>query len=395
MASKYNRDMIICGLNKYYEENEKIPVIRELKYIHYLPTDVHIFIKIFGSYQQALKDAGLYELRKDKYQFNRIEYSEKFLLEKLQLLINKLNGKLPTHIEINEDLDTPHTSSYDKYFSGIIPAFERLGYNIDEYKNRLKEEIELNMINSIKELAFILKKTPTSRDIDKYRKKYDYGYSAKTYSEHFGSIRNVYKIAGLKDTTPNKNKTKEEMILDLQFIAKELCRNIYIKDLEMFKNVSSASTYWAVFGSWNKALLQAGLELNRKIRITQNGTTCYSRYEYVIACILEKLKIEFVKETKYKNIIPSYQGNKRFDFVININNKQYFVEIFGITGSELYEQGKKEKIQLCKDNNIPLITFYPEDFWGKKNKDIINNLYTQIDQLESLPLEEVFSFLFK
>ena len=69
----------------------------------------------------------------------------------------------------------------------------------------------------------------------------------------------------------------------------------------------------------------------------------------------------------------------KFDFTVKINNKKYFIEIFGITGNKKYNNKTSEKIKLCKDNNLPLIEMYPEDFRDKNIKDLYDYLMDYIN----------------
>ena len=52
--------------------------------------------------------------------------------------------------------------------------------------------------------------------------------------------------------------------------------------------------------------------------------------------------------------------------------------------NESYEKRKQEKIQLCKDNNIPLIQLYQKDLYSKTNKEIYETLLRRIDDLEEV-----------
>jgi len=403
-STDYTDKELIDLLIKFYKETKKIPTTRNIKTADYMPSN-HTYIDRFNGFGNALEEAGLRQLRNDNYQFGRIEYSKEKLLEMLQNFIVELD-RFPTAKEVDNNPNIPTCNPYNKHFGGLTGAFIELGYDIDKCKNNEKEKFEKNMIEKFLELTKLIGKTPNSRDLDKYSKK-GLCCASKTYTEHFGSMRKLYKLIGLDNIIPNRklskkeslkpgrNKTKDDMVDDLKKLAKDLGRTPFLKEIILYDDMASESLYCSRFGSWNEALLQAGLPPYTKVRKTKNGTRCYSYYEYKIACILERLKIPFLKDTLYKKVINTYQGLKRFDFIININNKIIFIEIFGMVGIETYEQGKQEKLQLCKNNNIPLITFYPEDFWGKKNEDIINNLYSKIDQLKSLPLEEVFSFLFE
>lgn len=143
----------------------------------------------------------------------------------------------------------------------------------------------------------------------------------------------------------------------------------------------SGNAYLNMFGSFKKALNEAGYE-NQKIFETKNGTKCNSTYELKLAQVLESYNIFFKNEVYYKNVIPNFKRRYRFDFVINMNNKKYYIELFGIEGNELYKKRKQEKIQICAENNIPLIQLYQSDIYSKTNKEIYDTLLNYISDLE-------------
>ena len=63
----------------------------------------------------------------------------------------------------------------------------------------------------------------------------------------------------------------------------------------------------------------------------------------------------------YKNYIKTLSSRHSVDFVIHKNNNYYFIEVFGLDGIPKYDEKTAWKIQLCKDNNIPLLELYPKD----------------------------------
>ena len=80
-----------------------------------------------------------------------------------------------------------------------------------------------------------------------------------------------------------------------------------------------------------------------------------------------------IKKFFIKNVIPDDNTTRRFDWIINHKNIIYYVEMFGIVGSDKYDKNTENKIKTCQNNNLNFIALYPDDL--KK------------------PLNEVFSFL--
>lgn len=98
------------------------------------------------------------------------------------------------------------------------------------------------------------KKSPTVKNINK-NKRYP---SATTYESRFGSWNNALKAAGLK--VNSRSFDKKELIENVKQLAKELGRIPKAKDLKSREWCASGSTYRKYFGSWKKALAEAGLK---------------------------------------------------------------------------------------------------------------------------------------
>ena len=61
-----------------------------------------------------------------------------------------------------------------------------------------------------------------------------------------------------------KKYTKEQLLFYLKKLASNLSKTPTIKDINKSKECPSASTYVKRFGTWNKALVSAGLKINVK-----------------------------------------------------------------------------------------------------------------------------------
>ncbi len=244
------------------------------------------------------------------------------------------------------------------------------------------EELEYDMIKQYKELKIKLNKVPNSRDIIKHSKLNEC-YSMTAYVEHFGSLYNLQVKCGYIPTRIGKNMNKNEMISSLKKLGEILKRTPTKFDLKDYDFIPSASHYERIFGSYTNALKAAGFkDLKFKTIITNKGTKCYSYFEYKLTKVLENNNFIFKKEVYYKNYISNFNKNYRFDFIIEYNNKNYFIEVFAIINNKNYKEKEIEKINLCKNNSIPLITFYQEDLWGKTNEQIYNLLIKKINEIK-------------
>lgn len=366
------KNELIKYLHKFYKEFGKVPTTRDLKNTNGYPTN-YGYTKYFGSYKNALIEAELFELRIDKNKniFNRNPYSEEELLIKLKYFIEN-KEKIPTCSDIANDQDMPHTSTYESRFGSLNNALLMLGidpiYTFVEYD-------ENKLINSLKDLYKELGRTPTSRDINKC----DYCPADSTYINRFGSLYNAFDIAEIDYIKRSKFYTDEEIIFKWYEVKGKLDRIPLFQDIKKFSDrgvYDSINWRWGNYTNFLKSINE--LDGYEKYGIhryeTENGTICFSYYEYEITQWLEGNNINHIKEYPYNKVIPNDNSLRRFDWYINKENIDYFIEMFGITGRDDYNLKANAKINDCKNSNINLISIYPEDFKSKT-------------------LDEIFSFL--
>jgi hypothetical protein len=112
------------------------------------------------------------------------------------------------------------------------------------------------------------------------------------------------------------------------------------------------------FGSWFIALIAAGViedgsqQMSRGIRsVALDGHVCLSLGERTICDLLYVAGIEHEKE-------PRYPGSAmRADFLVG----RHFVEFLGLAGDAAYDDKTQRKIELAKQNGVPLTLLRQED----------------------------------
>lgn len=162
---------------------------------------------------------------------------------------------------------------------------------------------------------------------------------------------------------------------------KEKLIKIIKSNAKKLKRVPARREFWGgidkacvrLFGSWNKAVLAAGFTPNRShdnrmykriIAKSKDGHLCDSMSEILIDNWLYKNKIIHKKDVSYPNT------HHVADWEINSKNKKIFVEYFGLANdSARYDRSVKQKIALCKKQNIPLIAIYPKNLYPKTYLD--------------------------
>lgn len=373
---KYSKEELINYMIAYYDEYKKVPTTRGINNDKKYP-DSYMYRRYFGSFKNALVESGLFELRSDKHQFDRKEYSDKDMILLLGKFIDNNNGRYPTDEDVDNCSYMPSSSTYYSKFGGIYNAPNKLGYDINKYKQDQLALMEKDMIDKYIIIYKEIGRVPNSRDIEIFSNKDSSFYGMATYVNHFGSLFDLQSKCNLTPTVIGRNKTKDDMLNDLIWLYKKLNRTPVIHDLREFNNLASNRKYVNEFGSFSNALQEVGIKKSTKNMFTNKGTKCLSFYEYRFISMLEEKSINFKKEVYYKDVMP-VTNKYRFDLLINIDNTDCFIEIFGITNNQKYKDKTLKKINLCKKYNINLVEFYPEDIIGFNNDETYNQLINKI-----------------
>jgi hypothetical protein len=133
--------------------------------------------------------------------------------------------------------------------------------------------------------------------------------------------------------------------------------------LQVLKRKPTVDRVKELFGSWLKALIEAGV-LEDGTRRTGRGTQCLAKDGHVCLSLGEKTMDDFL----YARGIPHEkephypEGNLRADFLVN----GVFIEYFGLKGDPDYDARMWSKQRLCKKQDIRLISVYPSDLVSSK-----------------------------
>lgn len=161
-----------------------------------------------------------------------------------------------------------------------------------------------------------------------------------------------------------EQRTPKELIKIIKKTAGKLKRVPARRELEKINDACRKN-----FGSWNNAVLAAGLQPNRshnqrmyKRVFTKalDGHLCDSVSELLIDNWFIKNKIEHKRNVFYPDT------NHKADWAVLIGSKKIFVEYFGLANdSPRYDRAIKKK-KLCHKNKISLIAIYPQDLYPKE-----------------------------
>ena len=379
----YPKENLIKCMQEYVEKYG-YPTTREFDKHKEYPS-VHIYRKVFGSFEDALKESNIKISEDKQWLYDRQEYSKDFLLEKLKEYTEiklKNNLYLLTATEIDGIKDMPNSDCYYRKLGSLKNAYTEIGINYDDFNLKQKEE---DMKQKYIEIKNILGRIPHSRDLTRFSKENEnYYYACRTYLDHFDTMRNLHKLMGDKPRNWTRDLSDEEMLETLRKLSIDLGIVPNQKEVELCEYCGSIVSYTKRFGSFVEAITKAGLipRSKKEPLITPKGNKALSGYEYKFMLVLEQYNIDFKKEEFYKKYINGFKKNYRFDFTLEFDNEIFFIEIFGITGNKKYDAKVQEKIQLCKDNNLNLIEFYPNDIGHNSFKEIYELLMDNVNKLK-------------
>ena len=383
---KFTNEQLIEILRNYIKE-KGIPKSKDFVAKNGYPAN-ELYRKRFGSWYESLLLAGA-EIPEDRlrfYQNDRLTNDQ--LLNDLKYITEihlKDNMLLLSSTDFIKYNTIQSYSAYERRFGSIENTYKLIGYNYNEYNNKRLEE---DMLLKLKEINEILGRTPNTYDLNNFSQTKEGYYSASAYDHHFGNISNSLILVGLSPTQNSitRNMNENELIQCLKDFYMKYNRYPSQPDTNEEKGMPGYTTYVKKFGSWDTALKKAfgnKFKIRRvaKKMTTKNGVECKSMLEYLFATMLEEHNIIYkLDKIYYRDYIPSYNGGYRFDFLIEINNKLIFIEIFGFMGKQFksqvkYKKDKDTKIRLCKDNDLILLDFYPHDIY-RKSIDKIYELFT-------------------
>jgi superfamily II DNA or RNA helicase len=195
--------------------------------------------------------------------------SKERLVDELRGLSERL-GRTPTRKDVDAALKRGETSGSDYYaknfgsFEGAIRSARLLPSKKQEWS---KEEA----LDELCTLARRLGHTPGHADIAQSRKEIGTPGSS-VYIRIFGSLDQAAEAAGLVARRYNQRRSEDELVSDLNRIVEELGRAPSHREMQDFVRkgmVAHPSTYAKVFGSWQAALRVVGL--TKKSNVSSDG----------------------------------------------------------------------------------------------------------------------------
>ncbi|MDL0122702.1 homing endonuclease associated repeat-containing protein [Halobacterium salinarum] len=181
-------------------------------------------------------------------------YSDDELLNRLQKFAEKI-GRPPSQSEMDDS--GPHASkTYGNRFGSWNNALEAAGLQTGTNDpNGRPPTPEEDLLTDLKSVADIVGGTPSEREYGTHGE-----YSVKTYCKRFGGWNSALRAAGFEPNV-EMNLSEETLITALQGFAEKLGRPPTTDEMDRSGPYTSDS-YKRAFGTWNRALRQAGLAVH-------------------------------------------------------------------------------------------------------------------------------------
>jgi len=281
---------------------------------------VSTYGRVFGSWNNALREAG-FEVN------NRSNIPELELLNALQRLGDEI-GRTPTAADMEQEGQFGW-ATYETAFGSWNTALREAGFE----PNVRGDVPETELRGELQRLKDELGHVPGRREMD------DEGsFDSTTYMATFGTWNDALREA---DLTPNERRDipKSDLLAELRRLADVLDRTPIRDEMES-QGEFSHSVYTHRFGSWNDALIEAGLDPNKIIDPAHLDHIVRSTWELEVADLLLDLDVSY----EYESLEIEYGRGRIYtpDFVTD----QYIIEVKGAIYTNEKEKAEAAKSKL-------------------------------------------------
>lgn len=193
------------------------------------------------------------------------QFSDAQLLNRLQNFASKL-GRPPSQNEMDESgpySATTYRNRFGSWNNALESAGLQTGTNDPDGRPATPKE---DLLTDLQSVADIVGEAPSERVYKDHGK-----YSVKTYCKRFGGWNSALRAIQLEPNV-EMNLSEETLIIALREFAEELGRSPTMEEMDL-SGPYTAGPYKRVFGNWNHALRQAGLEINQARDVSKADLT--------------------------------------------------------------------------------------------------------------------------
>lgn len=324
---------LVHELERLSEKLGRLPTAGEME--HKGEFSVNTYVREFGSWNDALADVfGKINRQRD------VPKSE--LLDELDR-IGESRVNPPTAVEV-ADADSYAVSTFTGTFGTWNDALRAAGYEPTEQQNIPPADL----IDELHRLSEEMEQTPTALDMERSG---DFGWT--TYREKFGSWNEALRAADL-DINVSSDIPETDLLTELRRLRDELGHDPGRREMDQHGEYDS-TTYMSTFGSWNVALVAAGLEPNKVLHPDHLAHPVRSRWELEIADLLLEANVSY----DYEAMTIEY-GNER-EYTPDFITVDYVIEVKGDIYSNEHEKAVAARNALSDRDYVVVGTALPAD----------------------------------
>jgi len=254
--TRLTKTSLLKTLNDLRKELGRMPTARDLAVRQGLPP-LDVYETEFGTLDNALRAATerRTEVARAVKAFIEGHYNESGMVPSSTLFQRTRKG-------------LPCLSTIRRYFGSWNQLLREIGYHeVAEKQVRYRYSDE-ELLEYLHKASVVLGRTPRTVDMDSLQ-----GFPRfSVYCRRFGSWNRALKRLNI-EVNRYDGATREEMLLHLRTVAKELKRTPTQWDMTHEKGGPSAGTYVKRFGSWLRAIDEAGLD--------RSDQELWAKWEYV------------------------------------------------------------------------------------------------------------------
>lgn len=377
-------------VKEYMLKNNKFPTQPEFKIKNNLPSS--------SSFYRMLKRENITYTDFNKMVGNNIihpsDYSYEYWLEKYIKISNQIGRavkyeemskyNLPSTRWMVDNCNNPQVTNFSEFIefeAKMIPRY-----------NMTKEMA----IEKILELQGKLDRPLQKKDLTSIE---DGGIGQSSILKHWNSFNDMKRELNLKIVGEDM-RSKHKSLHDIKKDIARIC--VYVYETEKREIITQKD--WSLlldvasYPSCCRWLKEAGMNIREYISLIgfryveagsglnydfEDGEHVKSQFEMIFSRVLkEKLNLEFnkdyFKEVRYATFISNYKGLLDCDYVIDYDNRKFYIEIAGMLrdykenflnntpiasskSKEKYRQKLMQKEQMLKDNNLEYHILFPSD----------------------------------
>jgi hypothetical protein len=404
---KHTKDFTYDDLKFLYLDfqlkNGRLPVHKDFTFESNLPNPCTMR-KVLAKYEKTTSEFYSELGYKDSCHHNETDEEYKLELDKLKEICKNLDAA-PHHLSLSQKYGLKGSRWFVEHCKNSL---------VHDYNSFLEFEVGIKP-------NYLMSKELLTKYIYDYQEKLDRPLKASDFNGNtfiskpviqriWGTYTNMKKELGLEVIMENMFERKTNLE-EIKIFVKKTCERILqeenrtkitLRDLNKYEKVPSWTCCTEHFRKHDLflrdyletigfTLIEAGRGLNYEF---EDGEKTTSQYELLFSNFLRKNNINYndgyFRNIRYSKIIPDYKGYMDCDYLININNKEYYIEIAGLLrdykswyyedrelnskSRENYRVKLKEKEKMLKENGINCYLFFPSDLKNEYLSSWITNL---------------------